>query len=87
MTSGIAPVLADERRSEPVIDVVELVYKGSTTEASKTRRTGPCIQSGSAVDDTVICSLLGGLTWFVCCNELRGNSASERLSHRRRLSH
>ena len=46
-------------------DIVDLVYKGSTTEASKTRRTGPCIQSGSAVDDTVICSLLGGLTWFI----------------------
>jgi hypothetical protein len=47
-------VLADERRSEPVIGVVDLVYKGSTTEASKTRRTGPCIQIGSVVDDTVI---------------------------------
>jgi hypothetical protein len=43
-----------ERRSEPDIDVVDLVDKGSTTEASKTRRTGPCIQIGSAVDDTVI---------------------------------
>ena len=37
-------------------DVVDLVYKGNTTEAEKTRRTGPCIQIGSEVDDTVICS-------------------------------